>query len=719
MLRCDSLVGKGAGSQCAHFVFAKDEPQPLSKELYQKRNVAWSGKDYSGLSLYEFYPVEILRPLFDETTKEYVLGYRTRAGEEKGIDGGIYKPSAICQAYPEKDSPFKQGVADKYFTGITNVCERSKDDYSDGVEKKYQKECQCSYIKVTYGNGAKIRWWDYGESNLPPSTCDKERHYLKGGGNNCEKFPYESSKKERVIGLENYCLEKDPSRPEEIGACLTWWPGASVGGQDIYEQYREAGFDVEEKIGDKYYYGAGRANKSFGFNNVPSSCQYMGANAGKDLGPYSPQHTVYKNEIKSINITVSSNDYWDPKCAGPCEVGCWCSEGWWGNAHGKESTWKIPCSYSAEEMDSGTGYMSGWAGWIYGTRKGKNSTTTCRGEETKDTEGGVRIKGNFSSGQLTGVDIHGKDGNYGTKSDFEYSGGNWCLAVGRPDVTGGVFMIDKLNLSSQSGINQIAKIADASKGKPWTNRIYGYDTSYPALSESNNWGASGLSRTPKRLRDALESSKWDSLEKIRNYFAESYGVWTLGDNLTYVKSSGWNDAADYPQDAPETAAVGAENDEVREHPMTINDKTSEDIEPNTSSLTAVLKFYAWADKNHMPIREVAVDWGDNSFPTGLYSEMKGKNRREDCDSKDPNQGWGGNKTYACTEGYFQFVHTYICQQGGPGYNRNDNRCHFKPRVFIKDNWGWCNGGSYAGDNTCYPDRGKEYDGQIILIPAEE
>jgi len=123
----------------------------------------------------------------------------------------------------------------------------------------------------------------------------------------------------------------------------------------------------------------------------------------------------------------------------------------------------------------------------------------------------------------------------------------------------------------------------------------------------------------------------------------------------------------------------------------------------------------------MPIREVVVDWGDGGdypSPTGLNSEMMGKNRREMCDPNPNAQGWGGDLN-ACTNGFFQFIHTYICQQGGPGYDRDTNKCYFKPKVYIKDNWGWCNGGSYAGDNTCYPDRGKEYDGQIILIPAEE
>jgi len=98
----------------------------------------------------------------------------------------------------------------------------------------------------------------------------------------------------------------------------------------------------------------------------------------------------------------------------------------------------------------------------------------------------------------------------------------------------------------------------------------------------------------------------------------------------------------------------------------------------------------------------------------------GKNRRRWCDNIKNNNGWGDDLTYACTQGYFQFIHTYTCQQGGPGYDKTTNKCFFTPKVYIKDNWGWCNDGNYVGDISCWTDgHGQPYDGQIILSPASD
>ena len=157
--------------------------------------------------------------------------------------------------------------------------------------------------------------------------------------------------------------------------------------------------------------------------------------------------------------------------------------------------------------------------------------------------------------------------------------------------------------------------------------------------------------------------------------------------------------------------------------MTINNTSKGNIAPpGATSYMAILKFYAWADKNHMPIREVVVDWGDDSFPFGRDSGIKGKNRRATCDSRPPERGgdsWGGSAD-ACTQGYFQFVNTYICQAGGAGYDKNTNKCSFTPKVYVKDNWGWCNDGNYVGDISCWTDgHGQPYDGQIILSPASD
>ncbi|TAN33543.1 hypothetical protein EPN28_01885 [Patescibacteria group bacterium] len=51
--------------------------------------------------------------------------------------------------------------------------------------------------------------------------------------------------------------------------------------------------------------------------------------------------------------------------------------------------------------------------------------------------------------------------------------------------------------------------------------------------------------------------------------------------------------------------------------LTINDKTSADVTIPVSPSRVTLKFYAYADMNQMPIRDVKIDWNDGSSPIQL------------------------------------------------------------------------------------------------------
>lgn len=73
----------------------------------------------------------------------------------------------------------------------------------------------------------------------------------------------------------------------------------------------------------------------------------------------------------------------------------------------------------------------------------------------------------------------------------------------------------------------------------------------------------------------------------------------------------------------------------------------------------------------------------------------------------------GNSTDACEENYFTFKHAYTCVPTNSSWNKcnissgepengdyycwdiKTQTCHFKPRIQILDNWGWCNGVSNA------------------------
>ncbi len=240
------------------------------------------------------------------------------------------------------------------------------------------------------------------------------------------------------------------------------------------------------------------------------------------------------------------------------------------------------------------------------------------------------------------------------------------------------------------------------------------------------------------------------------------------------------------------------------------------------SLPVRLQFFAAADDNKMPIRQVRIDWGDgrlivNEDQKGLY-----KNRKPYCSPADsgtrvavglcgtaPNQlssmtckthddcPWArpnsndpvyrcygatsnvdqnastdyqfarfGNASRACVQRPFTFIKDYTCSlvdvnaqarptwvvpvrdlenpdaqtilRGQYGLNDNSLVCVFRPRVQVKDNWGWCNGvdangnplpqGLYdysytptsfgldecaTGSNSAW----TSYRGQVIVIPT--
>ncbi len=170
---------------------------------------------------------------------------------------------------------------------------------------------------------------------------------------------------------------------------------------------------------------------------------------------------------------------------------------------------------------------------------------------------------------------------------------------------------------------------------------------------------------------------------------------------------------------------------------------------------AVMQFFGTADPNAGPIRDVQVDWNDGA-ELGGTKNARYKNHlgiKEDgssqCDNTDFSRAAG-----ACTEDYFYFTHTYKCPKDGVGVDAcasdtdtncyatvcpedinggltgNGSCCVFKPRVQLKDNWGWCNGTCPGApgptSNGCYEDEcateepGKDpwtyFAGKVIVVP---
>jgi hypothetical protein len=131
-----------------------------------------------------------------------------------------------------------------------------------------------------------------------------------------------------------------------------------------------------------------------------------------------------------------------------------------------------------------------------------------------------------------------------------------------------------------------------------------------------------------------------------------------------------------------------------------------------------LSFYAYDQLGkYMPLRKIMIDWNvpDNSSPTGrTIQTFEGsyKNHKETC------SGAGfGDSSDACVESPFSYSFVYTCDgPGAPGWQAYDNvaddddgdgivddtredttgKCVFRPRVQVKNNWGWCNIGGPDG-----------------------
>lgn len=182
---------------------------------------------------------------------------------------------------------------------------------------------------------------------------------------------------------------------------------------------------------------------------------------------------------------------------------------------------------------------------------------------------------------------------------------------------------------------------------------------------------------------------------------------------------------------------------------------NQDITYNGSSPVVTAAFYAYADNDQMPITRVAIDWGDGSVyeSRGWYKNHKPVcessdekvcdsnlnkpcNSNADCGSgiscsspSSPNDRLHfGNSAEACEEGYFTYKHVYECLANNglslPVCSANvitncwdniNSQCHFKPKVQVLDNWGWCNGTCAVVIGGCWDDPAKEDDFRACSI----
>jgi len=212
------------------------------------------------------------------------------------------------------------------------------------------------------------------------------------------------------------------------------------------------------------------------------------------------------------------------------------------------------------------------------------------------------------------------------------------------------------------------------------------------------------------------------------------------DGMIYspIVGGGWDEreSASSADNAPTIASVDMSTcdqndicDTAGLDKVTINGMNDMIIEKE-KSYPVSLKFFAWANENQMPIRDITIDWiGDKPENVKkIEYDVVLKNYKpcsaEPCVCGNSPLSFG-DSAGGCITKYLNFTYIYNCEgENSPGWNAHgcSNMCCFKPTVYIRDNWGWCDGGGsgfYAEeDEECIDlvGSGTSYNQLIKITP---
>lgn len=238
---------------------------------------------------------------------------------------------------------------------------------------------------------------------------------------------------------------------------------------------------------------------------------------------------------------------------------------------------------------------------------------------------------------------------------------------------------------------------------------------------------------------------------------DSYGDWFYGHGSDYTEGGDPTGIAiETTPIPPKVLSVGDCNgthcEEGDEGKFSVNEQSSGTISGGDGSKSVSVSFFAYADKNQMPIRSIRMDWGDgeagdaingtnaawpisqesqsgSSAVTNYYKNQRGYDSDDSPICGGTDEGWG-TTTNACANGYATFNHSYVCNAnltntldyclyadgdgststrllnspclGGGSYGIGSaDTCVYQPRVFVKDNWGWCAGECTGREDGCY------------------
>jgi len=181
----------------------------------------------------------------------------------------------------------------------------------------------------------------------------------------------------------------------------------------------------------------------------------------------------------------------------------------------------------------------------------------------------------------------------------------------------------------------------------------------------------------------------DPVEKIKRLFAQSYGTWEWDGAISRYKKTqgnGWNMPNVLCSGADAGQRPGYPNDYCAILPAAFNIKINS-VNTNvnlTKNGFVNLTFNTKVDSNQLPLVMYAIDWGDGEKTTVTGVEMRDRPSPDNPHSLYHLYSYWDLKAKANSG-----VTNIDCSTAG--------ECRIKPKIQIKDNWGWCNGGASIND----------------------
>ena len=252
--------------------------------------------------------------------------------------------------------------------------------------------------------------------------------------------------------------------------------------------------------------------------------------------------------------------------------------------------------------------------------------------------------------------------------------------------------------------------------EPFTNNFYDRTAIFMSPGPIGNWTNESSARCVNA--SCAFYRWWDTMDSFAYLFRQMYSLRMPSNSLGLYNQASYIDTHNMSTSArPQVGntyskprilrvcgnGLCIDSNGIPEEGFTINNSNGGSIVSQESSLFAAAKFYYHAHPDHMPVRDIVMDWGDGGVPSSYYGKYKNNLPLCNPESDMPGilgswQGFGGTEG-ACHEGYKVLYNQYLynplfpCDGATTTINGNvytvpsvaDASC-FKPIIEIFDNW---------------------------------